>query len=233
MTKNHPILFNIFKKDPYFSAIIFRTIVFGLSSVDTYYMYKLQPKFIMFATNWGQMLTNLYYLLALLQAIFRMGKENAFTRVLSTVFHIALSFEFLIFIFYWPKLSYEDFLRCLEFADEWRRKYEFACSIWRHLVNPLVLWMPLLTNYTKFQTRTIWPLIMLSVAYMYNNYYFTQKNGEPVYPGMDWASLESLIQMILAIGLTLGGFYTALGVSRAMRKRFALDSEFLQKVKQN
>lgn len=117
--KHHPILFNIFKEDPYFSAILFRTVVFGFSCVDTFYMNRLQPGYIMYVTNWAQLMINFYYFLALVQAIFRIGTENFFTKFISIVFHMCLSFEFLVFVFYWPLLSYEDFERCLAYPEAW------------------------------------------------------------------------------------------------------------------
>lgn len=87
----------------------------------------------------------------------------------------------------------------------------------------MIVWLPLLTNYTKFSNKNVVFLIAFAVAYMYNNYWHTQKNGIPVYPMMNWKSMESHIHVVLGSGLAFGGFYAATGISNAMRKRFHLD----------
>ena len=225
--QKYPILFNIFKNDPYFSAIIFRTIVFGFSLINCLYMNKYEENFVMYCTNWGQIITTIYYFLSLMQAVFRQGEESAFTRALSLIYHLCLSFQFLIFVFYWPLLSWEDMMRILSLPEEWRRKYEFfAQSLWRHLVNPLLIWLPLLTNYTKFYNSNVVFLLVFAASYMYTNFWFTQKLGKPVYPTMNWKNTESHINVILGIGLAFGGFFLASSISKAMRKRFNLDAGF-------
>lgn len=219
----HPILFNIFVKEPYFRAIVFRFIVLGVSSIDTYYMWKLQPEFWEYVSNWGQVATNLFYLFWAIQAIFKVGGESMFTSFLSTLFHITLSLEFLVFIFFWPLQSYKTFMKCMNYPTEFQRKYEFGTTLWRHLVNPLITWLPLLTVYTKFSNFALIPLSIAATAYMYTNYAISERRGIPVYDEMNWKSMESHIHVVLGLSLAFGGFFAAAAISKAMRKRYNLD----------
>lgn len=226
VSKN-PVSFNLYKENPYPSALLFRGIVLALSLANCYFMHIYEDQWEMFCTNWGQVLVTVYYLFAFLQALLKPADDSFLTKAVDIIFHLTLALQFLIFVFYWPLLSYDDiFNRIMKFSDPWRRQYEFgAQAIWRHLVNPLLVWIPVLVSHTRLGFNNFGFFVLLMVGYLYVNYSKTQYMGKGVYPMMDWKSMESHIHVGLGIGLALAGFWISSGVSKAIRSKLNLEAK--------
>ena len=202
-------------------ATLTETILTLLLAVITYTMVTYESEHWMYyCTNWGHMLTFAYYFLSVAKSYYHITDDKAsISRWLSLCLHISCSFQFMIFFFYWPMLSKNEIFSVLQYEKQSEGKYYFYMGIWRHLANPLLTWIPILTCRTRFQAKNFYIQLVVSAVYMYVNYLGCIAFGKPVYSVIDWKSTKSHIFMLIGISLSFIGFYIGLSTSKAVHKR--------------
>jgi hypothetical protein len=173
-----------------------------------------------YCTNWGHQLTFMYYFLSVVKSYYQVREDNAtLSYWTSLCLHLSCSFQFMIFVFYWLMLSREEIFAMLQYEDKNMSRYFFFMGMWRHLANPLLSWIPLLTCRTKFHAKSFYILLGFATCYMYFNYRGGIAFGKPVYSVIDWKSTKSHIYMALGTSLSFVGFYLSLRTSQAVNRR--------------
>lgn len=173
-----------------------------------------------YCTNWGNQLTFLYYFLSVVRSYCHItDDEHVLSNYVSLCLHLSCSFQFMIFVFYWIMLSRNEIFLMIQYEDKIESKYFYYMGIWRHLVNPLLTWIPLLTCRTNFKAKNFYVLLVVAICYAYVNYLGCIAFGRPVYSVIDWKSNMSHIYMAVGTGLSFIGFYIALKTSKAVHKK--------------
>lgn len=173
-----------------------------------------------YCTNWGHFLTFGYHFLSLVKSYYHITDDNAtLSSWTGLCLHLSCSFQFMIFVFYWIMLSRTEIFAMLRYEDPAESKYFYYMGIFRHLANPLLTWIPLLTCRTKFHSGNFYILLAIAAVYMYFNYLGGIFFGKPVYSVIDWKSLKSHIYLSVGMGLSFIGFWLSLKISRSVNKK--------------
>ena len=214
----------------YFNSNVILVIRLGivyLTSVTTYNTLKYDGgiKSLYYATNWGQILVTLFYWCCFFHSLFSVTCGSWLTEITAILMHGAASLEFLIFTFYWPILSYNDLFDIFTNYESALSHYYFKNSIMKHLMNPIIIWIPLLMNRTELKSSNFYFVVLLSVSYLFTNYYVTTTTGKPVYSVLDWNSKTSHCYSAIAFSLLLTGYKIALSISEALSEKCGFSSK--------
>jgi len=175
-----------------------------------------------YCTTWGHFLTTLLYVLIVLHNLFNVGPGSWFSDLTGIVLHLAAAMEFLIFVFFWAVLSYNDFELIFSYEKESIRKYYFFSSVVKHLLNPLLVWTVVVMNRTELKASNFYFSALLSVAYMLSNLLVTKSTGVPIYSVLDWSSMTSHIYSAVALGIYFAGHFVALVISDGISAQFGI-----------
>lgn len=202
VSTEHPPLFSI--------RTLSKVAIFAmLTKFSLVMMEKEAGMWYWFMTNWGHLMVNFYFFLASICAVFKVSKTGTLHNIKDTIHHVACAQQFNIFFFYWIVLSYMDYTRIMGYKDLAHSQYHHFVSLSRHMLDPLLVWIPILNKRIYFRGSNIKLLLTISVVYAAWNYHGCQVLGRPIYPPIDWKSLSSVIFMVTGTGLTIGGFYMA------------------------
>ena len=103
-------------------------------------------------------------------------------------------------------------IKIMSFETEEIRKFEHYMSVSRHLMNPLAIWIVLLSKRVHFKASNFIYTLIVGSAYIVTNYMGAQTMGRPVYPPIDWQSMKSHIFLFVAFMLGVIGHIIALHV---------------------
>jgi hypothetical protein len=175
-----------------------------------------------YVSHVGGVLVALYYIVAFIHSFSKHRESDFLTFVLTIVFQMTAALQFLIFVFYWALMSYEDFQKI--FADkETVRKRRLAIALVQHLVYPVLIWFTLLMERTTFKMSNSVAIYLLLIFYCAINYYKSSTSGTPVYDIINWSSMESHINLGGAGALVLLGFYLSTKLSIRMSHVLGFD----------
>lgn len=172
-----------------------------------------------FVSHIGGIVMAVYYAIALLHGLGSRHETGFFTRTLSVVFHLAASLQFMIFVFYWALLAFDDFDRILTNKPKGDVAKEFLVALVHHLFFPLAIWFTILLERTKFTSGNIWAVVIFSAVYVFLNGYITLSTGIPVYDVVDWKGIASHIHLGLGLGLIFVGFFISKALSQKISSR--------------
>ena len=190
--------------------------IFCMLTSFTYVMNIKEQRWHWYLTSYGHLLVNLYFLLASICAVFNLSKHGMMCKLKDTIHHVACAFQFNIFIFYWIVLSYMDYQRIIGYTDKSFSYYHHFVSISRHLLDPLLVWIPVLNKKIHFKNSNIKLLLVISVIYATLNFYGVKILGMTIYPPIDWQGIKSHLFLLTSTGITIGGFYVAKVVGEQM-----------------
>lgn len=124
-----------------------------------------------YCTNWGHMLTFAYYFLSVAKSYYHIDSDDhSLSRWTGLCLHMSCSFQFMIFFFYWPMLSMNDIFGLATDYKDREAQYYYYTGLWKHLANPLLTWIPVLTCRTRFYSKNFVILIFVAALYMGFNY---------------------------------------------------------------
>lgn len=172
-----------------------------------------------FVSHIGGIVMAVYFAVSLLHGLGSRQEVGFFTRTLTVVFHLAASLQFMIFVFYWALLAFDDFDRILTNKPKAEVAKEFLIALAHHLFFPLAIWFTILLERTKFDQVNIWAVVIFSAVYVVLNGYITLSTGIPVYDVVDWRGIGSHIHLGLGLGLIFVGFYIAKALSQKISAR--------------
>lgn len=165
----------------------------------------------------GHMMVILYYTVAFIHSFRTHTEQDLLTFVLTVIFQLTASMQFLIFVFYWGVMAYDDFYKILEKDNASPLKLRrLAVALVQHLMFPVVIWFTILMERTAFKKSNAIFCYIFTLAYCVMNGYKTATSGVPVYDIIDWQSLSSHIHLAAAGGLVLIGFYLSAKLSKRM-----------------
>jgi hypothetical protein len=171
---------------------------------------------IYYVSQIGGLFVAIYYVLAFFYSFRRHKEGEFFTTLLTVIFQLNAGIMFMIFVFYWPLISYDEFSKCFNDPDPAMRKRRLAIQLVQHLVYPVVIWFTLLMERTVFKMKYIVWMYLLFVVYCFLNYYKSSTMGYPVYDIINWKSMESHINLGGAGALLVLGFYLATKLGERM-----------------
>ena len=154
--------------------------------------YTLIDHNIKFLTNWGNTLTFVYLLL-----ITKTKADKKLTHRFSFLFHLALSMEFAITLFYWAFIF--D-------ITELEHNYELYLAVFKHLCPFLILLYELLTNRILLFKNSIIPAIAFIVCYMINYFIWVRIFDHKIYSLMTFRTKACFCYMFCAILLVIFGW---------------------------
>jgi uncharacterized membrane protein YwzB len=173
-----------------------------------------------FVSHVGGMLSAVYFVLGFLNSLLTPPEDALLTRALSVVAHINTSVQFMIFVFYWALMAFDDFMKKSKLGSKTYVAFCLFVQIVNHLLFPLIMWFSLFLERTHFKRSNIWFMVAFSVLYSYLNAHITLASGVPVYDIIDWKSIGSHIHMALGLGLAFLGFFIAAAASKAVSTAF-------------
>ena len=160
-----------------------------------------------FMTNWGHLLVNFYYLIAV-QCLFESRPIKVkLERVKLTLLQVAGSFLFLIIVFYWTVLSYGDLKRIMGYSDTEQQKKQLFITVTKHLLNPILIWIPILRLRKRFDDKNIRFVLGLGVAYGLWNFIVVVLMKKTVYPQIDWVTVASYVYLFMGVIIACLGYY--------------------------
>jgi hypothetical protein len=154
---------------------------------------------IKFLTRWGVWLVMLYYAAALLSHY-----SSSFHRPAIVLYVTAWTLEFPICLVFWTWIYPNSNMNMQPF---------FSYSAHGGLF--LVLIIELSLNSVVFKWKHFRYPIATAAAYQIVNIYYTVTSG-PVYPGLNYGGVESVLMIGLALGSMVGGYW--LGVVATTNK---------------
>ena len=176
------------------------------------------PILVIFMTVQTELLMLVYAWVAVAQYFFKSGEHKTLTRLKRLTFHLSLSLQFLLVIFYWVFILFDDFRRIRKIKSPQVQAFEWYSSLMTHMVYGLWIWFTLLTERTNLSPKTFRYLVLYGVSYSIFNFVVTKFRGVPVYPVIDWQGFGSVIYLLLAFGLSFFGFWLSLKVSQNMNR---------------
>jgi hypothetical protein len=168
---------------------------------------------IFFVSHIGGLLVFIYYAVALFHSVSDKKENSIATRVLTAVFQLTISVQFMIFIFYWFLLSYPDIERIYSNPSRAAASKEFLVMLFHHMVYPVATWFTLFTERTTFTGKNIRVVVGFALFYIVLNGSATIMTGVPVYDVVDWKGIVSHIHLGLGLGLVFAGFFLSLKIS--------------------
>ena len=203
--QNYP---KIFVGRALFVAVLFAQFIALQEVVGSYQFVYL--------SDWGLYLSIIYFLLAALHPFYKSQPGSALFESMRIILHMTASAEFLIATFYWLILAVGDFKRIQGYPTVERRTFEYITCVMLHAICPATIWYSLFNMRTLLKFSDIYSLSGMAAFYMYVNYTVSTESGRPVYPGMDWKSPASHIQVVGALVLLIVGFFLSLKVSKGV-----------------
>lgn len=165
----------------------------------------------------GHMAVILYYAIAFIHSFRRHTERDGLTFLLTVVFQLTAALQFLIFVFYWGMMAYDDFYKILEVGkDSPLKGRRLAVTLVQHLLYPVVIWFTILMERTTFNRSNAIFVYLFTAAYCAINGYKTATSGIPVYDIVDWQGVSSHVHLAAAAALVLIGFYLSTKLSRSM-----------------
>ena len=194
---------------------IVKMLIFVMLTSFTLVMFRMEPVFWKwYLTNWGHVAVNFYFFLTALRCFMRLETDHWLAKFESKVYHIAAAMQFNIFFMYYLTVSYIDYVRIMGYKDKSLSHYHHFVSISRHLLDPLLLWVPILYKKTYFDNSNLKYLIILILTYAGWNYYVCQMRGTPVYPIVDWKTPMSFVYIVASNIFAFAGFFLATKLGR-------------------
>lgn len=178
-----------------------------------------------YLTNWGHIVTTTLYVSLFFHNLFNVKSGSLLTDITSILMHMAASMQFLIFVFFWGVLSFNDFETIFNYEDPKAQRYYFVASVIKHLVNPALVWIPLLMNRTEFKRSNFYFCTVLAVAYMFSNMVITKSTGTPIYFVLNWNTTISHVYCCVALVLYFIGYSLALRISEGITEKAGFNFE--------
>lgn len=170
-------------------------------------------------TNWGMFMTALFFYSSFLLNFLN---SSFLEKLRKKVLHIAVSCEFVIFVFYWIFLGHKDIPVIVNLEDKNQAIFELINSIVKHILYPLLTWFVVLTEDIKFQDEThIWVNVMY-VSYSLVNYFGVLKLGRPIYPMVNYQCWRTGIYIGIAYLLVRGGYWVSFKCSQSVCTRVSM-----------
>lgn len=178
---------------------------------------------IYYVSHVGGVLVAVYYLISFVHSFKKHREDDFLTKLLTVVFQLNASLQFLVFVFYWGLIAYDDFVKVFSEPDLATRKRRLAIQLVQHLVYPVFIWFTILMERTTFKTSNLSAVLLLIVGYCSANYVKSQSSKQPVYDIIDWSSLESHVNLAGAGVLALLGFYLSTKLSHRISQTLGFD----------
>ena len=149
-----------------------------------------------------------------LQRVSHLHKWDPF---MTSIFHLSLSLQGIVFFLYWLFGVDEDLEIIKETGNE---KIEFLYSIFQHLVYFVWQWFVLLTERTNLTSKNFKWILAYAAWYISFSWAYVRITSEPIYSILDWRTPATLILITIAFGISFLGFYLALRISQSMNKLY-------------
>jgi len=88
-----------------------------------------------------------------------------------------------------------------------------------HLVSPLLIWIEQYLNNVRFQKRHLSVVWFVGGAYGIVNCICTFVRGAPMYPPINWVSVESYVFLGVSLVVATFGFYLGIWLTKLKSKR--------------
>jgi hypothetical protein len=223
--------------DPFYSSkragLIFKGVM-TVFSIIMIYLGTLMDRGVenlAYVSHVGGMISAFYFLLGFLNSLFNQADDSLLTRALSVVAHINTSVQFMIFVFYWALMAFEDFIKKSKLSPKSHVAFCIFVQIVNHLLYPLIMWFSLFLERTDFKKANLGFMVAFAVLYSYLNAHISLASGTPVYDIIDWKSAGSHIHMALGLGLAFLGFFISSSASNAVSNAFGFGKSQTRKEK--
>ena len=182
-----------------------------------------------YASHQGAILMLAYFAVGLLQSV---APLRILTHFYTALFQLTLSVQFLIFVFYWPLLSYPDVERIMANPDKSEMMKEYFVCLYQHIFCPVSVWFAVFLVRTEFKAFNIVFVVIFAAVFTLVNWQRTIDTGVPVYEVVDWKGPASHAHLAAGISLAFLGFYVSLKASRVISRKIGFDKASNGKTKE-
>lgn len=179
----------------------------------------MEPKEVLiYITTLNFIAVGVLFILLTIYSFSKYKSDSKFANFLKIYLHISSSFSFLVIIFYWTVLPIFDLNRIKSVKNVKLQNHWFV-ELWnKHLLAPMGPWLVVLTCRTKLDNKNLKFLAFVMGSGMALNFSVCMIIGRAVYPGMDWVSLGSYVQVAGASSLCYLGFVQAKDISQKIER---------------
>ena len=166
-----------------------------------------------YLTNWGAIVFAAYFSLASYYSFYYHDDSSIIHLIapnLRILYHILISIQLLICLFYWAFLYKHEFLWISQQGD--LSSYWLYSSMTKHLVLPILSWLPLFIDRTQLKKQDVKEVFKFGVFYMFLNLFYTYLD-KPVYVVMTWRDKHTIAYAGIALVIKIFGFYLGLKLS--------------------